>query len=153
MSFYLKMTIIVQQHFQVEIVFTSSLQLPNFSSPIFRKVWLLIIVMPILQLIVHSFAASNEVKNVNVAIVNLDQSPYSQQLIGKIQTSNRFTLVDAPLAITTADRLMQQGEVDVVVVIPSRFEKDSLKQRGADVQMLVNAINGQQATVGSAYLM
>ena len=117
-----------------------------------RAILPLITVAPIVQLIVLSFAANNEVKNVNVAIVNLDQSSYSRQLIGKIQASNRFTLVDAPLSVTAADHLMQQGDVDVVLVIPARFERDFLKQKGAEVQMLVNAINGQQATVGSAYL-
>ena len=117
-----------------------------------RAILPLITVVPVIQLVVLSFAANNEVKNVNVAIVNLDQSSYSRQLIGKIQASDRFTLVDAPLSVTKADRLMQQGAVDIVLVIPNQFEKNFLKQRKAELQMLVNAINGQQATVGSAYL-
>ncbi len=117
----------------------------------------LITVIPVVQLIVLSYAANNEVKNVNVAIVDQDQSTYSQRLIGKVQASNRFTLIEATRggklqAVQTADRLMQNGEADVVLVIPPDFEKDFLKQKSADVQMLVNAINGQQATVGASYL-
>ncbi len=112
----------------------------------------LITVMPIVQLIVLSFAANNEVTNVDVAVVNQDHSGYAQRLIGKIQASDRFTLVDAPPAMTAADRLMQNGDVDVVLVIPPNFEKNFFKEQQTDVQMMVNAINGQQATVGASYL-
>lgn len=112
----------------------------------------LITVLPVVQLIVLSYAANNEVKNVNLAIVDQDHATYSQRLIGKVQASDRFTLIEAPQAMQAADRLMQSGEADVVLVIPPDFEKHFLKQKNAEVQMLVNAINGQQATVGATYL-
>ncbi len=112
----------------------------------------LITVLPVVQLIVLSYAANNEVKNVNMAIVDQDHSTYARQLIRKIQASDRFTLIEAPQAMQVADRLMQSGDADVVLVIPPDFEKHFLKQKNAEVQMLVNAINGQQATVGASYL-
>jgi drug efflux transport system permease protein len=112
----------------------------------------LILVVPIVQLIVLSYAANNEVKNVRLAIVNQDQSAYARHLINKIQTSDRFIVVDAPVSSKLADRMIQSDSIDIILTIPPHFEKDFLKYRSGEIQLLVNAINGQQATVGSAYL-
>lgn len=47
-------------------------------------------VVPIVQMIVLSFAASNEVKNVRLAIVDQDHSAYSRLLIKKKSGSGSF---------------------------------------------------------------
>jgi ABC-2 type transport system permease protein len=112
----------------------------------------LMCVMPIVQLILLTFAADSEVRNVNLAIVDLDHTTYSRQLMEKIRTSDRFILVDFPQSSAMADGMMQEGLVDIIITIPQNFEKDFYKYRSADIQMLVNAINGQQATVGASYL-
>ena len=112
----------------------------------------LMTVVPIVQLIVLSYAADNEVKNVQLAIVNQDQSGYASRLIEKIRISDRFILVDAPPASRLADNMMQDGAVDIVLTIPPLFEQDFFRQQKGAVQLLVNAINGQQATVGASYL-
>ncbi len=112
----------------------------------------LMTVVPIVQLIVLTFAANNEVKNVQLAIVNHDQSTYARQLIQKIQVSDRFILVSTPRSSKEADALMQGGEVDIVLTIPPKFEKRFYQLKSGKIQLLVNAINGQQATVGASYL-
>lgn len=109
-------------------------------------------VLPIVQLILLSYAANSEVKVVNLAIQDTDHSVFSQQLIGKIQAADRFFLIEAPLSDQHSDELMQSGEVDIVLKIPANFERDMLKYQEADLQILVNAINGQAATVGFGYL-
>jgi ABC-2 type transport system permease protein len=112
----------------------------------------LMTIAPIVQLIVLSFAADNEVKNVQLAIVNQDHSTYARQLIEKIRVSDRFILVDTPPSAQLADDLMQEGSVDVILTIPPDFERTFYREQAADIQLLVNAINGQQATVGASYL-
>jgi ABC-2 type transport system permease protein len=112
----------------------------------------LMTVVPIVQLIVLSFAATNEVKDVRLAIVDQDRSAASRRLIQKIEVADRFLVVAAPGAVAQGDALLQQGEVDIVLTVPTQFERRFFRERGAQIQLLVNAINGQQATVGAAYL-
>ncbi|MBR9921360.1 MAG: ABC transporter permease [Bacteroidetes bacterium] len=112
----------------------------------------LITLVPIIQLIVLSYAADNEVRNVQLAIVDQDHSAYSRLLISKIRASDRFILVDAGASVARAKEGMQLGEVDVVLSIPPQFEKDFLRYKSGEIQLLVDAINGQQATVGAGYL-
>lgn len=109
-------------------------------------------VAPIVQMIVLSFAATNEVKNVEVAIIDQDHSIYAQRLVEKIRISDRFDLVALPSAVQQGDALLQDGSADIIVTIPSNFERDFYKHQGGTIQLLVNAINGQQATVGASYL-
>lgn len=112
----------------------------------------LMTVAPIVQLILLSFAADSEVKNVNLAIIDQDRSAYSRQLIGKIQAVERFTMVAAPESVKGGDAYLQSGEADIILTIPPQFEREFLKEKSSSLQLLVNAINGQQATVGAGYL-
>lgn len=117
-----------------------------------RSMLPLITVAPIMQLIVLSYAANNEVRDVRLAIVDHDHSVESRALVGKIRFSDRFVLVDMPPSDGQADELLQSGEIDIALSVPPDFGRDLLQKRHAPLQMLVNAINGQQATVGAAYL-
>jgi ABC-2 type transport system permease protein len=112
----------------------------------------IMLIAPIAQLIVLSYAADNEVRNVNLAILDQNHSTYSQRLIHKIEVSSRFILVDVPNSAEQADELLQKGSVDVVLTIPPFFETEFDRDKSAELQLLVNAINGQQASMGAAYL-
>ncbi|XLS28527.1 ABC transporter permease [Flavobacteriaceae bacterium M23B6Z8] len=109
-------------------------------------------VLPIVQLILLSNAASNEVKNVRIAVIDKDQSEISRTLSGKIRANERFTLVATPFDNRDAMELMQGDEVDLILEIPANFQRDYYRGQSPKLQTLVNAINGQQATVGSGYL-
>ncbi|MFT7120229.1 MAG: ABC-2 type transport system permease protein [Neolewinella sp.] len=112
----------------------------------------LMTVLPIVQLILLSFAANNEVKNVNIAITDQDHSQLSQQLTAKVVANDRFTLVAAPPATRFSEEELLSGDADIVLNIPPEFEASFFGGGNAKLQLLVNAINGQAATVGAGYL-
>ena len=121
---------------------------------IFRNKAILVMmtILPIVQLILLSFAASNEVKDVRLVLVNQDQSAYARQLINKIRNSDRFILVEAVPSTKMATQMMQNGLADIILTIPPQFEKNFLRNRSGAIQLLIDAINGQQASVGASYL-
>lgn len=109
-------------------------------------------ILPIVQLIVLSNAASNEIKNVNIVLMDQDRSQMSRQLVSKIDASREFSIISAVIDQQSAMASIQANETDIVLTIPPNFEQQYLRGEGVEVQMLINAINGQQATVGSGYL-
>ena len=109
-------------------------------------------ILPIVQLILLSNAASNEVKNVNIVIVDRDHSESSRLLDRKISANDRFSVVAAPADMKSAMELMQANKTDIILSIPADFERNYIKGNGPELQVLVSAINGQQATVGNGYL-
>ncbi|MEI6864694.1 ABC transporter permease [Flavicella sp.] len=109
-------------------------------------------ILPIVQLIVLSNAASSEVKNVNVVVVDLDQSESSRSLSQKIIANDRVSLIATPFSVDEAYDYLQGNKSDVILEIPPNFEKDYITGKMPKIQLLVNATNGQQALVGSGYL-
>jgi len=92
------------------------------------------------------------VKNVKICVVDLDRSPYSQQLVSKITSTNYFQLVDYTSSYNEALTYVENDEADLVLQIPKSFEKDLIRENNATLFLALNAINGVKANLGGAYL-
>lgn len=112
----------------------------------------IIFLMPSVQLLLLPLAADYEVKNVNVCVVDLDHSSYSQRLVSKIEGSKYFHLTDYTSSYDKALQYIEHDEADLILQIPSKFEKELIKEDEAKLFVAVNAINGVKASIGSAYL-
>lgn len=111
----------------------------------------LLFVMPIVQLVVLSFAADFEVKNLNLAVVNHDNSITSERLIDKFVASGYFTLVGNYTATSEAMNQIEREHADLVMTLPKDFESDLQNGHPTQVQLLLNAVNNQKAGIASNY--
>ncbi|MEZ4720478.1 MAG: ABC transporter permease [Flavobacteriales bacterium] len=111
----------------------------------------LLFVMPIIQLIVLSYAADFEVKNLNLAVVDFDQSQSSRQLIQKFTASGYFTLVGNYTTTEGAMNAIERDQADLVLTFPLHMERHLLNRQGVEVQLLLNAVNNQKAGIASNY--
>jgi ABC-2 type transport system permease protein len=109
--------------------------------------------MPVIQLVVLPLAADYEVKNVKICIVDYDRSTYSQQLTNKIVASDYFQLVDYTDSYSKALEHVENDEADLVLQIPSSFERQLVKEDKSTLFLALNAINGVKANLGGAYLL
>ncbi|AFD07582.1 ABC transporter permease [Solitalea canadensis] len=107
---------------------------------------------PIIQLIILPLAANYEVKNISIAVVDHDRSPYSQKLISKIIASGYFKLTGYNSSFAEADELIKADKADLILEIPARFERDLVRNNQQQLFVAVNAINGTKANLGGAYL-
>jgi ABC-2 type transport system permease protein len=121
---------------------------------IFRNpaILVMIIAMPLIQLLVLPLAANYEVKNIKIAVVDLDHSADGRRLISKIGASRHFTLQQYGFSYQAAMQAMDRQEVDLILEIPAKFEKDLVRQNHADLFVSVNAINGMKAGLSEFYL-
>jgi ABC-2 type transport system permease protein len=121
---------------------------------IFRNKSLLpvIFVMPIIQLLVMPLAADYEVKNINIAMVDHDRSPYSQKLASKITASGYFRLAEYGPSYKQAYGQIEKDKADLILEIPAEFEKNLVRENSQKLFVAVNAINGTKANLGGAYL-
>lgn len=111
----------------------------------------LLTVVPIVQLILLSYAASNEVTALNLAVLDEDQSTSSHRLTHKFTASDLFILKATPGSNEEAMALIAMDEVDLVIRIPSQFETSFLKREKTSIQLLANAINGTKGGLASGY--
>ncbi len=112
----------------------------------------LLVVAPVMQLLILPLAADYEVKNINVAVVDQDHSPYSERLVAKILSSGYFRPAGYCLSYAEALRLVESDQADLVLVIPSGFEKALVRGSGLPIFVAINAINGVKAGLGGVYL-
>ncbi len=117
-----------------------------------RSILAMILVMPVMQLLILPLAANYEVKNIYLAVVDHDHSSYSQKMIEKITSSGYFRLTGYNNSYQEAFRLIESDDADVVLEIPSGFERNLIREDEQKLLIAVNAINGVKANLGSAYL-
>ena len=112
----------------------------------------IIFVLPMVQLLILSNAASFEIKNIKFSYVDNDHSAASRELISKFEASKYFKIVESFLSKKEADLQMQTGKVDVILEIPIHFERDLIKENGSNLSVSINAIDGAAAGVENVYI-
>lgn len=115
-----------------------------------REMIAVIFIMPILQLLVMGFAVSNEVKHVRLAVIDHDNTALSRDLIASFTTTDRFDLVAIP-ANSSPVSLIQNWKAQVVIVIPPGFAKDLALRRVPALQIVLDGIDGNTASIAGSY--
>lgn len=112
----------------------------------------MIFVFPFMVLMVFPWAASYEIKNLNLSVIDNDNSTFSRQLTQKIISSNYFKLTDVSSNYRQALKSIEKNESDIILEIPAHLEKDFTNRQGAKVMISANAVNGMKAGIGMTYL-
>lgn len=110
-------------------------------------------VVPFVQLIILVNAATYEIKNIKISIVDMDQSTTSRHLIEKFKASPFFKIVNYTFSIDKAEDDLKANKADLVLRIPVNFEKHLVRDKKAKLQILHNAINGTLAGISSSYTL
>lgn len=111
----------------------------------------ILFVMPIVQLLVLSFAATYELREASFALVDYDQSAYSRELSSQLQASGYFQLQQLTFDMDEAKELLQRGDVDMILSIPKDFDRDLLSGNPVSIQMLIDAVDGTKAGMIQSY--
>ena len=112
----------------------------------------MIFIFPFMALMVFPWAASYEIKNLNLSVIDNDHSTYSQQLIQKIISSKYFKLTDVSPGYEKALKSVERNESDIILEIPADFEKNIVNRQGGKVMISANAVNGMKGGIGMTYL-
>ena len=113
----------------------------------------IIFILPLMQLIILSNAASFEVKNIKFSYIDNEKSALSRQLISQFEASNYFDIIAQFPSKKEADLAMQNGKVAVILEIPNQFEQQLVKNKKGTLSVSINAIDGAAAGVTNVYIM
>lgn len=120
---------------------------------IFRNKFMLpmLLVMPVVQTVLLSFAANYEIRNLSLGVVDHDLSPLSRQLIAKFGASGYFKVTNVSFSTKEADDDLAKDRTDLIVEIPPHFERDFVREGNAAVAITANAINATKAGLAIGY--
>jgi ABC-2 type transport system permease protein len=108
----------------------------------------MIVVVPIIQLVLFGFAINTDPKGLPAAVVINDESPFSRALVRGLENSQYFKFTHRATSEAEADRLLQLGTVQFVLVIPPDFSRKL--QRGERPQLLMAADATDPSATGNA---
>jgi len=111
----------------------------------------MIFALPVIQLIILPYAATYEIKNITLSVVDHDHSDYSRKLINNFTASGYFQLVDYSRTYNDALDQVEKDKADLIVEIPEGFERDLIRESETKVLLAANAISGQTAGLAVAY--
>ena len=107
------------------------------------------IVFPLMMILLFGYGLSLDVTKVSVAVLDNDNSSQSVRLIGAFRLSPYFNLT-VTHSLVEAQALVMSRQVDGIVQIPSDFNR-KLHSSGAQIQILVNGTDANQARIMQAY--
>lgn len=109
---------------------------------------MLIVVMPIMQLFLLGYAATTDVKNVSLAVLDQNRTPQSRQLLDAFKAADYFQIRYFVGSEEEYRSLIEKGLARAALVIPPDYDR-RLSAGTAQVAMI---LDGSDATAGSTAL-
>ncbi len=116
-----------------------------------KRMFAVILVAPVLQLIFLGYAATLDVKNVKTVVWDQDRTPTSREFIEKYEKSGYFTMLYYVTDYDELTELIDNGEVLMGIVIPPDFERNLLSGNTADLQTIFDGSDGNKALIAAGY--
>lgn len=117
-----------------------------------KKSRVIIIIPPLLQLFLFSFAVTLEVKNISIGVLDRDNSVQSQELIRALRYSNSFTHVYRLRSQKELQTAIDTQKILAGVYIPQEFAKDVQSKRTATIQIIADGRKSNTAQITEGYM-
>ena len=111
-----------------------------------------LIVPPILQLVVFAFAATLEVKDVALAVLDHDRGHWASELVGRFEGSPTFGEIRHIGSVGEIRGLVDNQEVIAVAQIPQDFSADIAARRAASLQLILDGRRSNAAQIVQGYV-
>ena len=118
-----------------------------------RRSMLILLAVPVVLLLLFGYAVSTEVKNVRVAVLDMAHDELTRKACYRL-AANPYTSLDyCAASIGDVYSRFRQGKAAVAVVFGHGFASDLVHKGKAEVQLLVDGTEPNQATIRLQYVM
>ena len=120
-----------------------------FCNPISR---MLLIVPPLMQIIVFGWAATMEVRNVDVAVLDHDEGPLSREIVRRLEGSPTFRHVFFLRGQQEVRPAIEQEKALFVMVFDAEFSRRAARGEPVTVQLLLDGRRSNAAQIAAYYV-
>jgi ABC-2 type transport system permease protein len=117
-----------------------------------KRMRMTLIIPPIFQLIVFGYAANLDVKHIQTAIRDLDQSVDSRDLASRFRSSKYFDIVAFPQNPKEIQDLIKKGDITLSIEIPNDFSRKLKKGDTAVIQIILDGTESNTGMIALGYL-
>jgi ABC-2 type transport system permease protein len=115
------------------------------------KLFGIVIVAPILQLTMLGYAATTDVKDVPMVVVDQDRSVESRELISRFDASANFVVVASATSIAEVNDYLDEGRAWVALDIPADYGERIRRGEQAVVQVVADGSDANSTNVALGY--
>ncbi len=116
----------------------------------------IVIIAPVFQLLMLGYAATTDIHNVPIAVIDEDRSPRSRQLIEQFATSPYFDIAVEEQDVRRIESYMASRDVWLALVIPSGFgrrvDAPAPGSGPVPVQVIADGTDSNSSGVALAYV-
>lgn len=116
-----------------------------------RRLAISLVLPPTLQLLLFGFALNATVTNLRLGVVDDSRTPESRELVATMTESKSFTNSGTYLDVNEMSAKIAGGDLDGGLVIPYDYARNLQRGTPVTVQVLLNAMNSNTATIGQGY--
>jgi ABC-2 type transport system permease protein len=115
------------------------------------KLFPVIFISPILQLLLLGYAANMDVKNIPSVICDMDRSAAGRAFLDDFVNSGYFRVAARVERMDQIDRYLDHGDAAMAFVIPRGFGDKIAARREASVMIIADGSESQSAMIGVNY--
>ncbi|WP_338359263.1 ABC transporter permease [Yeosuana marina] len=108
--------------------------------------------MPIVQILLFGFAITNEINNVNIAILDHSKDVTTQNIINKISASKYFSVNQFIEKEQDIESVFKKGKTKAVISFQNDFNQNLIKNGHATIQIITDATDPNTANTISNYV-
>jgi len=116
-----------------------------------RRLVLMMLVPPTVNLVLLGFAMNPEVTNLKLGIVDDSRTAESRELISAFQESRSFVPAAYYRSAAELGEALSQGNLNAGIVIPADFATKRTRHETVEVQFLVDGVDSNTAKIAGGY--
>ncbi len=111
----------------------------------------IILIAPVLQVLFLGYAATFDVNDLTLAVLDFDNSIESRKLIENYKSSGYFEVKLYPENYDEITKEIDNGNILTGLIIPKDFEKEIKNSRTSNVQLIIDGSDGNKASIAFGY--
>ncbi len=112
-----------------------------------KRTILILFGIPVVQVLLFGFVITNEIKDVKIAILDHSKDPVTLEITQKVLSSGYFIMDEGLKSAKNIEKSFKAGEVSEVIIFEKDFAKKLEKERKADVQIIADASDPNNANL------
>lgn len=117
-----------------------------------KRSMLVLLGLPVVQLIIFGFAITTETRNCKIAVLDNSKDEATQNIITRIESSSYFDIDKTLTSNKQIETAFKTGRIKLAVVFQPNFQNDLSHNNKAQLQIITDASDPNQANTLSYYV-
>jgi ABC-2 type transport system permease protein len=116
-----------------------------------RRLVIMLIIPPTLNIVLFGLALNPNFENLRLGVVDYSQTPESRDMVSAFTEGLVFRIDGYYPSPDDVGRVIGRGDLDAALVIPRDYARKLARREPVQVQLLVDAVNANTATIAGGY--